>query len=133
MVIRVGDKAKFSKLITEEDVLKYAELLGDTNSLHFDDNEAEKNIFGKSIAHGLLVGGLISTVIGTKLPGNGTIYLEQNFNFKKPVFINDLVTAEVEVAEIINEEKGIYRLLTIVKNQEGIIVIDGQAVVLYKS
>lgn len=130
--INKDDTASFSKTITEHDVYGFAGISGDFNSAHINQIEAEKGPFGKRIAHGMLVGSLISTVLGTKLPGNGTIYLEQNLKFKRPVYIGDTVTATVTVSEIINKEKGIIKLDTIVCNQEGEIVVDGYAVVMYK-
>lgn len=131
-MIKVGDKASLAKTISESDVYLFAGLVGDFNSAHINIEEAKKGIFGKRIAHGMLVGGLISGILGTKLPGEGTIYLEQNLKFIKPVYIGDTVTAYAEVEKIINGEKGIYSLKTYVKNQNDEVVIDGYAVVKYK-
>lgn len=132
MDIYVGKTADFSKTISESDVYGFAGLVGDFNSVHLNQIEAQKGIFKDRIAHGMLIGSFISTVIGTKLPGYGTIYLEQNFKFRKPVYFGDTVTAVVTVAEIINEVKGIYKLNTIVLNQENDTVIEGYAIVKYK-
>ena len=79
----------------------------------------------------MLSGSFISTVLGTKMPGPGTIYLEQNLKFKKPVYINDTVTANVVVTEIINKEKGIYKLDTTIVNNSNEIVTEGYAIVKY--
>ena len=125
----IGMTESFSKTITETDVYMFAGISGDFNPVHVDKTYAEKSIFGKQIAHGILVSGLISNVIGMKLPGTGTIYMEQDVKFLKPVYIGDTVTAKVSVAEIINEQKGILRLTTKVVNQNDEIVIDGYAVV----
>ena len=81
----------------------------------------------------MLSGSFISTVLGTKLPGPGTVYLEQNLKFKKPVYINDTVTAIVTVAEIININKGIYKLDTVIVNSSDEVVTDGYAIVKYMS
>lgn len=132
MRIQIGQNASFSKTISESDVYSFAGLVGDFNSAHLNQIEAKKGIFGDRIAHGILVGGLISAVLGMKLPGPGTIYLEQNLKFKKPVYFGDTVTASVTVAEIINESKGIYKMNTIVTNQNNETVIDGFAIVMYK-
>lgn len=132
MDLTIDSIASISKTITEQDVHSFAELSGDFNPVHVDKDEAEKSIFKKQIAHGMLVGSLISSVIGMKLPGPGTIYMEQNFTFLKPVFLGDTVTAYVEVDEVINEKKGIYRLKTYVKKQDDSVVIDGFAVVKYQ-
>ena len=88
-------------------------------------------MFGKQVAHGILVSGLISAVLGTKLPGEGTVYLGQELRFKRPVFINDTITAEVEVIEL-REEKKLVILKTTCVNQDGVEVISGQATVMVK-
>ena len=132
MKLELGQTAKFSKTITESDVYGFAGIVGDFNSVHINQIEAEKSIFGDRIAHGMLVGSLISTVLGTILPGTGTIYLEQNLKFKKAVYIGDTATARVVLTEVINERKGIYRFGTKVTNQKEEIVIDGYAVVMYQ-
>ncbi len=128
--IILGDTASFSKTITEYDVYTFAGVTGDFNPVHINEDAAKKSVFGKRIAHGMFTGSLISTVLGTKLPGEGTIYLEQELKFKKPVFINDTITAKVTVSEIINAEKGIYRLTTEVVRGEDV-VSEGYAVVKY--
>lgn len=132
MDLTIDSIASISKTITEQDVHSFAELSGDFNPVHVDKDEAKKSIFKKRIAHGMLVGSLISSVIGMKLPGPGTIYMEQNFTFLKPVYLGDTVTAYVEVDEVINKKKGIYRLKTYVKKQDDSVVIDGYAVVKYQ-
>ena len=81
----VGEKACVSKTISETDVYLFAGISGDFNSVHVNKIAAKESIYGKQIAHGLLVGGLLSNVIGMKLPGEGTIYMEQDLRFKKPV------------------------------------------------
>ena len=129
--MEIGQSASFSKTITESDVYNFAGLTGDFNSVHINQVEAEKSMFGKRIAHGMLVGSFISTVLGMYLPGPGTIYMEQNLKFKRPVFIGDTITATVTVDSVINEEKGIYSLTTVVTNQDSKVVVDGYAVVKY--
>lgn len=130
-LLEIGQSASFSKTITESDVYGFAGITGDFNSVHVNQEKAEKSIFGKRVAHGMLVGSLISTVLGTKLPGEGTIYLEQDLKFKRPVYYGDTVTAEVTVSEIINEDKGVYRLDTVITNQMGQTTHEGYAVVKY--
>lgn len=129
MRYELGNGASFSKTITESDVYLFAGITGDMNDLHINREYADKTIFKGRIAHGLLVGGLISTVLGMRFPGPGTIYLEQNLVFKAPVKIGDTVTAKVEIEEIVNAEKGIVRLNTAVTNQSNDCVIAGYAVV----
>lgn len=130
-MLEVGQTGSFSKTITESDIYTFAGLTGDFNSVHIDETVAEKSVFKKRIAHGMLTGSFISTVLGTKFPGPGTIYLEQNLKFLKPVYIQDTVTATVVLEEVLNPDKGIYRLKTTVTNQNNEIVSDGTAVVLY--
>lgn len=132
MGLIVGQSASFSKTISESDVYGFARLVGDFNSAHLNKVKAEKSIFGDRIAHGMLVGSLISTVLGMKLPGSGTIYLEQNLVFKKPVYFGDTATASVTVEKIINSIKGIYQMKTVITNQNDDVVVDGYAIVMYK-
>lgn len=131
-ILSIGQSASFSKTITESDVYTFAGVVGDFNALHVNEEEAKNGVFGKRVAHGMIAGGLISTVLGTKLPGEGTIYLEQDIKFINPIFIEDTITATVTVSEVINLEKGIYRLSTDVNNQDGKKVAEGYAVVKYK-
>ena len=130
--IQIGDSASFSKTITESDIYGFAGISGDFNSAHINQVESEKGPFGKRIAHGMLVGSLISTVLGTKLPGDGTIYLEQNLRFQKPVFIGDTITAMVTILEVLNENKGVVKIDTVVMNQDNEKVIEGYAIVMNK-
>ena len=132
MKIKVGDSASFSKTISESDIYGFAGITGDYNSAHINLVEAQSGFFGDRIAHGMLVGSLISTVLGTKLPGDGTIYLEQNLKFLKPVFFGDTITAIVNVEEILNEKNGIIKLKTYEINQKKETVTDGYAIVMYK-
>ncbi len=127
--ININDKAMFSKTITEHDVYTFAGVTGDLNPAHINEIHAEKSFFKKRIAHGILGAGLISAVLGMQLPGPGTLYLSQNLKFLAPVYFGDTVTAEVEVIEKI-EEKNRIKLSTICKNQDGKIVIEGEALVM---
>ena len=128
-LLEIGDKATFRKTITDADISMFAGATGDTNPYHFDDLYASKGKFGKRIAHGMLVTGLISTVLGTRLPGPGTIYLRQKIEFKTPVFIGDTITAVVEVLKI-HETKPVVTLATNCFNQAGEVVVEGEAIVL---
>lgn len=126
MGISLGDRASFSKTISESDVYSFAGLTGDFNGIHINRVEAENSIFKDRVAHGILVSGLISTVIGMYLPGPGTIYLGQELKFVAPVYINDTVTAYVEVVEI-DDVKKRATLKTTVINQNKVNVIEGYA------
>jgi 3-hydroxybutyryl-CoA dehydratase len=129
--IMVGEKASFGKTISESDIYAFAGITGDFNPLHINEVFAAKSLFKKRIAHGMLSASLISTVLGTDLPGPDTIYLSQEIQFKAPVFIGDTLTVEVEVLEK-NEEKRIIILKTKVSNQDGKTVVDGQAKTMKK-
>lgn len=131
--MEIGQTASVSKTISEFDVYGFAGIVGDFNSVHINVTAAKNSIFGDRVAHGMLVGSLFSAVLGTKLPGPGTVYLEQNLSFKKPVYFGDTITATVTVSEILNEKKGIYKLTTTAMNQKDECVIDGYAVVMYRN
>ncbi|MBU5485650.1 MaoC family dehydratase [Clostridium sp. MSJ-11] len=124
--INIGDKASFSKTLSEADVYLFAGISGDLNPAHVNQVEAEKTMFKGRICHGMLVSSLISTVLGMYLPGPGTIYMSQELRFLAPVKIGDTCTATAEVIEK-NEEKNRVILKTTVVNQHGKVVIDGQA------
>ncbi len=132
MTLEIGASASLSKTITDDDIVQFAQLIGDNNPVHLDDDFAKTTIFKKRIAHGMLCGGLISAVIGTKLPGPGTIYLHQTMKFVAPVYIEDTITAQVTIKSI-RQDKGIVTLQTICHNQENINVVEGEAVVMLKA
>ena len=126
--IKEGEKQSFTKTVSEADVYSFAGVTGDLNPAHINEAYAKKTFFKTRIAHGMLLGGFISAVIGTRLPGPGTIYISQDLNFKAPVLFGDTVTAEVEVSEI-NHEKNRVILDTKCTNQDGTLLVDGKAVV----
>lgn len=126
--LKVGDRAEFSKTVSESDVYLYAGVTGDFNPAHINEPYAEKTFFKTRIAHGMLAAGFISAILGTRLPGPGTVYIEQTLNFKAPVHIGDTITASVEVSEIATDKNRI-RLKTACENQNGVIVLDGVAMV----
>ncbi|MES2593516.1 MAG: MaoC family dehydratase [Bacteroidota bacterium] len=126
--LNIGDKAEFTKQIKEEEVVLFAKISGDDNPVHLDEEFAKQTMFKQRIAHGFLVGSLISAGIAKHLPGNGTIYLNQSLKFMAPVFLNDTITAYLEVLDF---PKGNQVLLsTICKNQDQKIVIEGTALVM---
>jgi 3-hydroxybutyryl-CoA dehydratase len=126
--LEVGQTAETSKKITETDLSLFAAVTGDFNPAHFDPVYASGTRFKERIAHGMIMAGLISGVIGMKLPGPGTIYLKQSLNFLVPVKLEDVITARVEIIEIL--EKRRVRLLTKCINQEGVTVVEGEALVI---
>jgi 3-hydroxybutyryl-CoA dehydratase len=128
MNFKVGDTASVSKRIEDADIHLFAELIGDNNSVHLDDEFAKKTKFGRRVAHGMLGASLISTALGTKLPGPGSVYLGQTLQFVGPIFPGDTVTARVTVTKI-REDKPIITLETICFNQNDEPVVKGEAVV----
>jgi 3-hydroxybutyryl-CoA dehydratase len=128
--LKVGDKATFTKTVTEKDVLAFARVTGDDQPLHLDEAFAAKTRFGHRIAHGMLSAGYISAVLGTKLaPDNVVVYLGQQMRFRLPVSIGDTITAEAEVTAI-DPEKRIVTVRTDCLNQRGEAVVKGEATVL---
>ena len=129
--IQIGDTDSFTKTITEYDIVQFARLTGDFNPVHLDPEYAKTTPFKERIAHGILSGSIISTVLGMRLPGPNTIYLSQNFKFLLPVKIGDTIKAHVEVVEK-RDGKKIIKLKTKVINQHQEVVVDGEAVVMKK-
>lgn len=127
--IAVGQRASLTRTISDDDVGTFARLTGDNNPLHMDDAYAARSRFGRRVAHGLLSAGLISAVLGTRLPGPGAIYLQQTFRFVRPVYPGDTVTATVEVTAY-RDDRRMATLRTTCTDQRGEIVLDGEAVVL---
>jgi 3-hydroxybutyryl-CoA dehydratase len=126
--LKVGDTARFSKTVSESDVYLFAGLTGDLNPAHVNEDYAKDTFFKTRIAHGMLSASFISTVIGTMLPGPGTVYMGQQVSFMAPVKFGDTVTAIVEVVEIMIDKKRV-RLKTYCINQENTTVVDGEALV----
>ena len=126
--LTIGMSAVFSRRIGEADVIKFAEVSGDDNPVHLDEDYARQTHFGGRIVHGILSAGLISAAIAAKLPGPGTIYLKQNLRFCAPVRIGDVVEARVSVAEIILERNRVVLATTCTVGDT--IVIDGDALVM---
>lgn len=126
--LSVGMTRVFSKTITEADLLMFAGVSGDTNPLHLDEDFASRTMFESRIAHGMLTGSLISTVLGTRLPGPGAVYISQQLKFLAPVRIGDTVIARAEVGEM-NPERRRVRMLTTCWVGETK-VVDGEALLM---
>ncbi len=123
--ISVGMSVSYSQTITDADVKQFAGISGDNNPVHMDDIYAENSRYKKRIAHGLLSASFFSSLFGTRLPGKGCVYVSQNLNFKKPVYLGDTVTATVTVTDINTEKKRVFfETVCMVKNKK---VIDGSA------
>jgi len=127
--INVGDKASYSRTVTEADVLLFGGVSGDLNPAHFNEEYSKNTIFKGRITHGMLSSSYISAVLGMQLPGPGTIYLSQELKFMAPVMFGDTITAMVEVIEKL-EDKNRIVLDTTCINQHGSTVIKGKAVVM---
>ena len=124
--ISIGDTAEFTKTISEADIYMFAGVTGDLNPFHVNEEYAKQTFFKGRIAHGMLVAGFISTVVGCYLPGPGAIYVKQELKFLAPARIGDTITAKVVVTEVMEEENRII-LDTFCLNQDGEKVLDGQA------
>jgi acyl dehydratase len=127
--LKIGDSADLSRQVSQQDITAFVGAVGDTNPLHSDAAFAAGTRFKGIIAPGILTAGLISGVIGTRLPGFGTVYLSQDLKFHEPVRPGDTITARVEVIEIIAERKRI-KLKTTCSNQHGTVVVSGEAMVM---
>jgi acyl dehydratase len=126
----IGQIAEVTRTISDEVIRSFAEISGDHNPLHLDDDYAAGTSFGRRIAHGMLGASLISSVIANKLPGEGTVYLSQSLKFVAPVFPGDTVTARVTVKSL-REDKPLATLETVCLNHNGETVIKGEALVVY--
>ena len=127
--IEVGDHAELVRRVSDDDIAEFVDAVGDYNPVHSDPEYAAGTVFKKPIAPGIWTAGLISAVIGTRLPGPGAIYLSQSLKFLKPVMFDDVITARVEVLEA-NREKNRMRLRTVCTNQHGDEVLTGEALVM---
>ena len=126
--LSVGQSAEYSKRITDREIRAFAEITGDNNPVHLDEEAASKSMFGGRIAHGMLSAGLVSAAIATKLPGPGSIYLGQSMKFTAPVRIDDIVTVTLTVTELLPKKR--VKLSTVCRNQNGDMVLDGEATIL---
>ena len=129
-MINVGDKFEHNFVFKQEHVVMFAKVTGDNNPVHLDEEYAAKTIFKKPIIHGMLGATVFSKVFGTMFPGEGTIYLNQNLQFLKPMLVETKYTAQFEVIEV-DREKHRATISTSVVNEDGKKVVDGSAVLLH--
>ncbi|MAH97938.1 MAG: enoyl-CoA hydratase [Euryarchaeota archaeon] len=122
----IGQKASFSKKVTLDLIKSFAEISEDSNPIHLDEEIARNSVFGKRVAHGMLVASFISALISKKLPGPSSIYYEQNLSFRKPVYVNDKIKVEVVITDLV-KHKRLICLSTNCYNQNNQIVISGSA------
>lgn len=123
---QLGETATYSRRVTTQDIESFAALTGDTNPFHLDEQYAQRGPFEGCIAHGMLVGGLISAALGTRLPGSGAIYISQQLKFTAPVRPGDVVTVEIRVIDW-DPTKGRITVQTDASNQDGQTVVTGEA------
>jgi acyl dehydratase len=126
--MEVGDRAQRSRTIRERDIELFTELTGDRNPLHYDAEAAERSRFGGIIVQGGITSGLLNAVVAEDLPGPGSVFLHVDWSFRAPVRPGDEITAEVEVLEL-REDKPISKLRTTITNQDGVVVLEGTALV----
>jgi 3-hydroxybutyryl-CoA dehydratase len=126
--IRVGDRAVFSRCLTEQDVAAFAAFSGDYNPIHMDSAFAGRTRFGRRVVHGMAVASLVSTVVGMQLPGTGALWMQQMFRWRKPVFVDDTVEITLEIAQVSPGGRLLSIKVTAI-NQEGAVVMDGEGVV----
>lgn len=131
MKIEKGDKYSKEFSFSFEQVKQFAELSGDTNPIHLDKEYATGLGFADTIVHGFLTGSVISKILGTEFPGEGTIYLSQSLSFRAPVFPGEELVAQLEVLDV--TESGKYTIRTLIASSaNGKIKLDGEALVLYR-
>lgn len=129
MTLKIGDSFSSTKQITDKEIRTFADLVNDYNPIHLDDDYAKATRFGKRIAHGMLTAGLISGVLGYQLSERKVLYLGQTLKFTAPVFVDDTITASATVKNI-REDKQIVTLETNCTNQNGEMVLKGEAVIM---
>ena len=123
-----GDHFQWQRYISAEDVKRFAEIVGDQNPIHLDEEFAGNSFFKKRIVHGAFLAGLISKVLGMDFPGQGTVYISQNSVFKRPVYVDTNVTVEIKVTQVLAEKRRLV-LDTSIFNQDGEICLSGSAMV----
>lgn len=132
MELKIGDSFSISREVTDELVRKFAEVSGDFNPIHLDDEFAAKTRFGKRIAHGMLSGAFISAVLGNELKGHTVVYLSQTLKFTAPVFIGDTVTTTSTITRI-RDDKNIVTLENECTNQNGDTLVKGESMLMIMS
>ena len=124
--MKIGDRAQRTRTVSARDIELFTELTGDRNPLHYDEDRANASRFGGIIVQGGITSGLLNAVVAEDLPGPGSVFLHVEWDFKAPVRPGDEITAEVEVLEV-HPTKPVAQLRTTITNQDGVIVLDGDA------
>jgi len=126
--MKVGDTARRTRKITTRDIELFTELTGDRNPLHYDSLLAGRSRFGGIVVQGGVTSGLLHAVVAEDLPGPGSVFLHVDWSFRAPVRPGDEITAEVEVTAV-RDDKPVTNLATVITNQDGVVVLEGTAVV----
>jgi acyl dehydratase len=126
--MQVGDTARRTRKITTRDIELFTELTGDRNPLHYDSLLAGRSRFGGIVVQGGVTSGLLNAVVAEDLPGPGSVFLHVDWSFRAPVRPGDEITAEVEVTAV-RDDKPVTNLSTVITNQDGVVVLEGTAVV----
>ena len=126
--MKVGDRARRTRKITTRDIELFTELTGDRNPLHYDSLLADRSRFGGIVVQGGVTSGLLNAVVAEDLPGPGSVFLHVDWSFRAPVRPGDEITAEVEVTAV-RDDKPVTNLATVITNQDGVVVLEGTAVV----
>ncbi|HEV2356536.1 MAG TPA: MaoC family dehydratase [bacterium] len=124
--LRVGQAARLTKTVTDDDLRLFAEITGDYNPLHFSDDFAARTRFGRRVAQGGIAAGLLNALVAMNLPGPGTVFMSQSLNYRRPVYVGDTLTAAVEVRAL-KADKPVCHLAFVVTNQDGQTVLDAEA------
>ena len=122
---QVGQTFRHEQVIDDRLIRAFADVTGDCNPIHLDEAVANGSRFGQRIAHGAILGAIISRVLGMEMPGMGTVYLSQCCAFKQPVFLGDTVSLDVTITELLPKSQA--RLSTVITKQTGDVVLDGTA------
>ena len=125
---KVGDRASMTRTVEAADIVRFTEMSGDRNPVHYDEEVAARTRFGGIVVQGGVTSGLLNAVVAEDLPGPGSVFLHVDWRFLQPVRPGDTITAEVELLER-REDKPIHQLRTTITNQDGVVVLDGSATV----
>lgn len=129
MSFEVGTTIEEKIVVTEDMIEKFAEVSGDYNPIHMDEEYAKNSLFGRRIAHGMLSAAFISRVLAMKI-GNGGIYLSQTLKFLKPIFIGDEISLHLTLTQY-REDRGMATVETLVRNQKGDLCVKGEAMIMH--
>lgn len=124
----IGQTASRTRIVERADIERFTEISGDTNPLHYDEALASASRFGRIIVQGGVTSGLLNALVAEDLPGPGSVFLHVDWNFRAPVGPGDEITATAEIIEV-RSDKPIYKLSTVITNQDDIVVLEGTALV----